>query len=169
MRCIIAGSRYAKHYSHVVDAVKASDFSISVVISGGAKGADSLGEAWAIKNHKTLEIFPADWGKYGYAAGPIRNRQMASKAEALIALWDGKSRGTKNMIEEAIKKNLQVYIHRIEKDWYVSFNKLTFRITTVDNIITDIAPVGKKFLGQHMIKLLNWMKKQGGLKINDIK
>jgi hypothetical protein len=57
-------------------------------------------------------VFPADWKTHGKAAGPIRNRQMAKNAEALIALWDGNSRGTKNMIETATKLGLKVYVKR---------------------------------------------------------
>ena len=60
-----------------------------------------------------LQIYRADWETHGRAAGPIRNRKMAENASALIALWDGASRGTKNMIETAQKKGLLVYVKRI--------------------------------------------------------
>lgn len=167
MRCIIAGSRYARKYEHIVNAVKASGFNISIVVSGKCRGFDELGELWAAKNNKIVDPFPADWNQYGRAAGPIRNRKMAENAHGLIALWDGKIKnsGTKNMIDEAIKKGLQVYVHRIDKNWWVSSEKMTFGVKTVDNIITDAAPIGKKFIGQHFINLLKWMKKQGGLKV----
>ena len=56
------------------------------------------------------ELFPADWDKHGRAAGPIRNKQMADYADVLIAVWDGKSRGTKNMIDEMNKLMKPVYI-----------------------------------------------------------
>jgi hypothetical protein len=56
--------------------------------------------------------FPADWDRYGKAAGYIRNETMAANAEALIALWDGRSPGTKHMIDIARKKGLKVYVHR---------------------------------------------------------
>lgn len=61
-----------------------------------------------------LKIFPADWDKYGRRAGPIRNREMAEYADALLAYWDGKSRGTKNMIEEARARGLKVSIKIFE-------------------------------------------------------
>lgn len=59
-----------------------------------------------------LETYTADWKAHGRAAGPIRNAQMASVAHALIAFWDGKSRETKNMIDTATKRGLQVAVVR---------------------------------------------------------
>ena len=84
------------------------------VVSGHAKGADSLGEWYAEENGLKCTIFPADWGKYGKAAGPIRNRQMleyALKEEAhLVAFWNGTSKGTANMINIAEKADIDVRI-----------------------------------------------------------
>lgn len=79
-----------------------------VIISGYASGADALGERYAQERGFQLETFPADWKAHGRAAGPIRNDRMACAANALIAFWDGKSRGTKNMIETAKNHNLKV-------------------------------------------------------------
>ena len=79
------------------------------IISGCARGADSLGELFAEKYKLKLVQFPADWNTYGKSAGYIRNEQMAKYAVSdnnfgiLIAFWDGKSRGTKNMIDLAKK------------------------------------------------------------------
>lgn len=81
-----------------------------VIISGHASGADSLGERYAQEKGFKIETYPADWKKYGRAAGPIRNEQMANIANALIAFWDGKSKGTKSMINLAKKKGLQVFV-----------------------------------------------------------
>lgn len=75
-----------------------------------AKGVDTLGEQWANINSVAVKRFPADWNKYGRGAGPVRNRQMSEYGDALIAIWDGKSRGTENMIEEARKRNLRIFI-----------------------------------------------------------
>ena len=80
------------------------------IISGGATGADALGEQFAKENNLELIVVPANWEKYGRAAGPRRNAEMAEMADALIAFWDGKSRGTKNMIETAEKKGLLVRV-----------------------------------------------------------
>ena len=79
-----------------------------VIVSGHASGADTLGERYAQERGFKLETYPADRKAHGRAAGPIRNAQMADVADALIAFWDGKSRGTKNMIDTANKRGLQV-------------------------------------------------------------
>ena len=83
-----------------------------IIVSGHASGADVLGERYAQERGFGLETFPADWKTHGRAAGPIRNAQMASVAHALIAFWDGKSRGVMNMIDTAKKHNLQVAVVR---------------------------------------------------------
>lgn len=83
-----------------------------VIVSGHASGADALGERYAQERGFQLETYPADWKAHGRAAGPIRNVQMAAVADALIAFWDGKSRGTKNMIDTATKRGLKVAVVR---------------------------------------------------------
>lgn len=115
MKVIIAGSRdftdYAllKEYAdHILQNVAQRE-SIEIV-SGGAKGADELGELYAQERGYKLTRFPAEWSKYGRAAGPKRNEQMGDYADALIAFWDGKSKGTKHMIEYASRKKLKVRI-----------------------------------------------------------
>ena len=115
MKTIIAGGREIKDRFHIVKAcLEAREEGIipTEVVSGGATGADFQGEQWAKCASIPVKVFLADWLGYGYAAGPIRNRQMAAYADALIAVWDGKSRGTKNMIEEATKRGLKVYVHK---------------------------------------------------------
>jgi hypothetical protein len=80
---------------------------ITEVVSGNSGNADMFGEAWA-KSHKiNLKVFPADWKKHGKAAGPIRNSEMARYLEPgdkAVIFWDGKSRGTKDMIDKATAK-----------------------------------------------------------------
>ena len=68
-----------------------------VVISGGARGADQIGEAYARARGIKCEVYAADWSR-GRGAGYERNRQMAAVADALVAFWDGASRGTADMI-----------------------------------------------------------------------
>lgn len=83
-----------------------------VIVTGHAPGADALGERYAQERGFLLETYPADWKAHGRAAGPLRNARMASAANSLIAFWDGKSRGTKNMIETAKNHNLKVVVVR---------------------------------------------------------
>ena len=81
--------------------------------SNGWRGVDSMGEEWAKSKSIPVRRFPADWDGLGKAAGFIRNAEMADYADALIAVWDGKSRGTANMIEVAKKKGLKVHVKEI--------------------------------------------------------
>jgi hypothetical protein len=112
MKVIIAGGRNITDYSLLLSTIGESEFEITEVISGMAPGVDTLAVQYARENNLPLAEFHADWNQYKRAAGPIRNRAMANYGEALIAIWDGESRGTKNMIEEATKRGLKVYVKR---------------------------------------------------------
>jgi len=81
-----------------------------VIISGTARGADTLGERYARERGFTLRQFPADWDQFGKSAGYRRNCQMADNADALIAFWDGQSLGTRHMIDIARERNLVVRV-----------------------------------------------------------
>lgn len=104
-----------RRYESIANRVVELWMDSTTVVSGTAKGADKLGENWAELNNIPLEKYPADWNKFGKSAGYKRNTEMANNAEALIALWDGKSRGTKHMIDIATTKKLQIYIHFTEE------------------------------------------------------
>jgi hypothetical protein len=108
MRTIIAGGRDFNDFTMLCESMDEIPWVVSEVVSGTAKGADRLGERWAGDN--PVKLFPADWNKHGKAAGHIRNSEMAKYAEALVAFWDGKSKGTKGMIETAVKKGLYVKV-----------------------------------------------------------
>lgn len=116
MITIIAGSRDFTDYEKLdkcIDEVASYAWLISRVISGGARGADELGELWAKKMDIPVDVYPAEWDTYGKSAGYVRNEAMAQRAEALVAFWDGKSKGTKNMIDIAIKFGLYVKVFYI--------------------------------------------------------
>lgn len=111
MKTIIAGSREITSPGIVARAILASGIEITEVVSGGARGVDSLGEQWARRSRIPVTEFPvtpADWKKYGKRAGYIRNHKMGEYAEALIAVWDGQSRGTGHMINIAKELGLLV-------------------------------------------------------------
>ena len=115
MKTIIAGSRDFHDYNTLLSAIAESGFNITEVISGMAPGVDQLGIRYAKENNLPLHEYWAEWNFYGKSAGPIRNRLMADNADALIALWDGQSKGTKNMIETATKKGLLIYVKRTDQ------------------------------------------------------
>lgn len=111
MKTIIAGTRTATHFNFAA-AMRRCPFvdDISEVVSGGAKGADFEGEEWALFYHIPIIRFLPDWLTHGRAAGPIRNAAMADYADALILVWDGKSRGSRDMLQKAKAKGLRCFV-----------------------------------------------------------
>lgn len=101
MKVIIAGSREITDPGLLEKVVNLAPFNISQVVSGGARGVDDLGYHWAKSQSLEIRIFPAFWRKFGRGAGPIRNKEMAEYADALILIWDGKSPGSANMLKLA--------------------------------------------------------------------
>ncbi|MBO5745507.1 MAG: DUF2493 domain-containing protein [Clostridia bacterium] len=93
-----------------------------VIISGGASGADAIGEKYAERNGFEVERYPAEWNKYGRSAGPKRNEQMASVCDFVICFWDGKSKGTKSMIRYANKYGKQVRIKKYKHKHTLKIN-----------------------------------------------
>lgn len=119
---IVAGSRTFNDYELLKRTIL-EKFNLEedelVIISGTAKGADTLGEQFAAEYNLNLIRMPADWERYGKYAGFRRNVEMANKAiemEAqgyephLIAFWDSKSRGTEQMINTARKLHISTTV-----------------------------------------------------------
>lgn len=111
LKVVIAGSRGITDYNLVEVAIAQSDFSIGEVVSGCARGVDTLGERWAKSANIPIKQFWPDWGRFGRAAGKYRNSEMAAYADAAIILWDGESKGTLDMIHRmrCQKKRCEVY------------------------------------------------------------
>lgn len=113
-RIIIAGSRTVpekdeKLFSRIERLLATISYSDIEIVSGTCKGADILGENFAKLNGLPIKQFPADWSQ-GKKAGYLRNKQMAEYSTHLIAIWDGQSKGTKNMIDLANEHGLKVRI-----------------------------------------------------------
>jgi len=125
MRVIIAGSRSLKDLRIVTAAMEEARrekaIAPTAVICGEARGADLLGKRWAQANGIDVISMPAEWDLHGRAAGPIRNSQMADIADAVVAVWDGQSAGTRDMIKKAQKKGIPCHIHYFEPTTDVSF------------------------------------------------
>lgn len=141
LRMVIAGGRNFDDYSKlnavcsgVIKAMEEGSgqkFESIEIISGRAKGADTLGERFAQESGYVLKMFPADWNGFGKFAGYMRNEQMAKYAACvdtpdirndvqaiLCAFWDGRSRGTKNMISFAHMyefNNIVIELYQVEK------------------------------------------------------
>lgn len=114
-RIVIAGSRSYNNYDEAKTYIDECLMSINreytiVIISGGAVGADALGERYATEHGLEFEKYHANWSKYGKKAGPIRNRQMAEICDIAVCFWDRKSRGTKSLIDCVKKLGKDVYI-----------------------------------------------------------
>lgn len=81
-----------------------------IIISGKARGADTLGEVYARKRGLAVEEYPADWVQHGKSAGYIRNSEMCKASDAVCVFWDGKSKGSKNMIDITKKSGKLLHI-----------------------------------------------------------
>lgn len=113
MKVIIAGGRDFNDYERLrtlCDSILSNQEEVEIV-SGTANGADALGEKYGDEKGYIVTGFPADWDTHGKSAGYIRNSEMADYADALIAFWDGRSRGTKHMIDLARKKKLEIRVN----------------------------------------------------------
>lgn len=118
MKIVVAGCRDYDNYKEAkefIDAclVQLKKKNTPIFLSGGCKGADRLGERYAMENGFEIQYYPALWEKYGRAAGPIRNEQMAQACDLVICFWDGKSRGTASMIRLAEQYGKPVHIKKI--------------------------------------------------------
>lgn len=115
MKVIIAGSRDITDYQSVVDAIKESGFEITEIICGMARGVDLLGKKYGDEHGIPVTKFEPNWTKYGRAlAGRIRNTDMRYYADALIAVHDGKSTGTQDIIDKMTRAQKPLYVKLCE-------------------------------------------------------
>ena len=106
----IVGSRTFTDYDLLVETMKSLTSKVVRVVSGGAKGADTLASQWAIENHVPLDEFIPNWELYGKSAGFKRNTNIIAEADALLAFWDAKSKGTASSIKLAEAKDIPVRV-----------------------------------------------------------
>ena len=114
MKLAIIGSRSFSNKTLLESILEKYTDKVKMVVSGGAKGADSLGELWAINNNIPVKIFKPEWNKYGKKAGPIRNELIVKECDECIAFWDESSSGTKHSISICKKLNKKITIIRYE-------------------------------------------------------
>lgn len=117
MRLIISGGRDIWDFDFIVDAIKFYTQNLDrwTLVCGMAPGVDTVAYDYCEANGIPIDEHPADWDNLGKAAGPIRNEHMAQNGDALLAIWDGNSYGTRDMIRRAIDHGLNVRVVKYEK------------------------------------------------------
>jgi hypothetical protein len=108
MKVAVIGSRTFSDYKLVKETL--STLNITLLVSGGAMGADSLGEQYAKLNEIPTKIFYPDWKTHGKKAGFLRNTDIIKESELIVAFWDGKSKGTLDSIKKTEELNKNVLI-----------------------------------------------------------
>lgn len=114
MTYAIIGSRDFNDYDLLVNIL--SNFQITKIVSGGARGADSLARRYANENNIELQEFLPDWNKYGKKAGFIRNKDIVINADYVIAFWDCLSKGTLSSINIAKQNNIKIKIVKYKEE-----------------------------------------------------
>ena len=122
LNILIAGTRTYTDYAEAKEFIsfylsKIKSTNNITVFSGGARGADTLGERYARENGYNIKYFLPQWEKYGKNAGPIRNKTMVQKADYVICFWDGKSRGTGSTVKfsKIFKKPIRIKFIKADK------------------------------------------------------
>lgn len=112
MRLAVIGSRDFNDYELLKSEVDkiCQQYNITTIVSGGARGADTLAERYANENQLELVVFKAEWDKYGRGAGFIRNKVIWDNMDICIAFWDGKSKGTKHSIDVFMDSDILPFI-----------------------------------------------------------
>lgn len=83
------------------------------IVSGGARGADSWAEEWAVEHGISVDVIRPDWAQHGKAAGFIRNAEIVRRADAVIAFWDGESHGTADTLRKTQRAAKRFLLFRI--------------------------------------------------------
>jgi hypothetical protein len=110
MKLAIVGSREFTNYSMAFD-ILSQIHDVNLIISGGAKGADTIAERFAESRHIPILIIKPEWNIYGKRAGFIRNTTIVNECDKLIAFWNGSSKGTQHSIDLAIKQVKLLSVH----------------------------------------------------------
>lgn len=109
MKIAVIGSRGIAEIDFSRVAARPGD----VIVTGGAKGVDSLAEAAALASGLEVEVIRPDYARHGRAAPHIRNREIVARCDRLVAFWDGESRGTKGTVDHARKQGKPVELVRV--------------------------------------------------------
>ena len=110
MKLAIVGSRDFTDYkrlSRIIDRVRTQ---ITLIVSGGARGADTLAVRYAKEKAIPYLVLPANWDEYGKQAGILRNQTIVDNADAMVAFLAPESKGTKDSIKRAQIKRIPVHV-----------------------------------------------------------
>jgi hypothetical protein len=130
MRVIIGGSKSVSSPEAMDEAITRSGFAITSIITGQSRGADTLAIAWARAHGIPFDIVVPDWHAYGGRADEIRNAEIVARAHACIVVWDGFSRGTATLIDEAKRRALPLLIYECNPQQATA--RSTTRVVSVD-------------------------------------
>ena len=115
MRVVVSGSRWITNYDIVARAISESGWTPTLIVEGGARGVDRLARQWAEENGVPYKTFEAIWALHGFAAGPIRNQEMAQFGDVLVAIPRGESKGTRNMILAMTLAGKPIFVYDIDR------------------------------------------------------
>jgi len=117
MKIAISGSRTIDEKRFVIDSIAKSPFGwkSNTFLVGDSSGVDEIFLEYA-SDRADIVVYEADWNNFGNSAGPIRNRLMIDDADALIAIWDGESKGTKDTIDKALRKPIETHVYLVDPE-----------------------------------------------------
>ena len=113
MKVAVIGSRSFADYGllcRTLDAIP----ELSTIVSGGAPGADSLGERYSDERGLAKQIYRPDWARYGRGAGKVRNKTIVDASDLVVAFWDGASTGTRHALDYAKQRGKPVRVVRFD-------------------------------------------------------
>jgi len=120
MKISITGSRGFTNYSTFLlkmnEYISTNNIDINKILSGGAKGIDSLAKEYAVSNNIEIQELIPEWSKYGKSAGILRNKDILENADLNLIFWDGVSKGTKFNIDYCKKNNKMFHVFIIKGD-----------------------------------------------------
>lgn len=115
VKLVIVGSRTFNDYrlaENIINHIAVEyGYKYIEIVSGGARGADAIGERYADNNGITKKIIPVDWNRWGKRAGFIRNVDIIDNCDICICFWDGENHGTKHDIDLCVKKHKPCFIY----------------------------------------------------------
>ena len=123
MNLLICGSRtIAGADVQIMRALLHFGLSPDTISSGGGGAVDLAADQYARERGLRFRVILADWNLHGRSAGMIRNEKLVKEVDAVLAIWDGQSPGTKHVMERAWRRNIPVYLATVRTEYAVTTN-----------------------------------------------